>query len=80
MLAGNLAFSPEFEKVKADLQAARDAVIPAAVGANIGCGMIAVETDIPAEKFPFLLTICKSPKMENCFTETIAVRNISIRT
>ena len=30
--------------------AAKDAVIPAAVGVDIGCGMIAVETDIPAEK------------------------------
>lgn len=30
--------------------AASDAVIPAAVGVDIGCGMIAVETDIPAEK------------------------------
>ncbi|MBR4171966.1 MAG: RtcB family protein, partial [Kiritimatiellae bacterium] len=31
--------------------AARNAVIPAAVGVDIGCGMIATETDIPAEKF-----------------------------
>ena len=31
--------------------AAKDAVIPAAVGVDIGCGMIAVETDIPVEKF-----------------------------
>ena len=31
--------------------AAEDAVIPAAVGVDIGCGMIAVETDIPAERF-----------------------------
>ena len=31
--------------------AAKDAVIPAAVGVDIGCGMIAVETDIPAERF-----------------------------
>ena len=30
--------------------AAKDAVIPAAVGVDIGCGMIAVETDIAAEK------------------------------
>ena len=30
--------------------AAKEAVIPAAVGVDIGCGMIAVETDIPAEK------------------------------
>ena len=30
--------------------AAKDAVIPAAVGVDIGCGMIAVETDIPSEK------------------------------
>lgn len=29
--------------------AAKDAVIPAAVGVDIGCGMIATETDIPAE-------------------------------
>ena len=29
--------------------AAKDAVIPAAVGVDIGCGMIAVETNIPAE-------------------------------
>ena len=28
-----------------------DAVIPAAVGVDIGCGMIAVETDIPAARF-----------------------------
>ena len=31
--------------------AARGAVIPAAVGVDIGCGMIATETDIPAEAF-----------------------------
>lgn len=30
--------------------AVKDAVIPASVGVDIGCGMIAVETDIPAEK------------------------------
>ncbi len=30
--------------------AARDAVIPSAVGVDIGCGMVAVETDIPAER------------------------------
>lgn len=30
--------------------ATRDAVIPAAVGVDIGCGMIAVETDVPAER------------------------------
>ena len=28
-----------------------NAVIPAAVGVDIGCGMIATETDIPAERF-----------------------------
>ena len=31
--------------------AAANAVIPAAVGVDIGCGMIAAETDIPAERF-----------------------------
>ena len=31
--------------------AAKDAVIPAAVGVDIGCGMIATETDVPAEAF-----------------------------
>ena len=31
--------------------AAEDAVIPAAVGVDIGCGMIATETDVPAERF-----------------------------
>ena len=31
--------------------AADGAVIPAAVGVDIGCGMIATETDIPAERF-----------------------------
>ena len=31
--------------------AAKDAVIPSAVGVDIGCGMIATETDIPAERF-----------------------------
>ena len=31
--------------------AALNAVIPAAVGVDIGCGMIAVETDVPAERF-----------------------------
>ena len=31
--------------------AAKDAVIPAAVGVDIGCGMIATETDVPAEVF-----------------------------
>ncbi len=30
--------------------AARDAVIPSAVGVDIGCGMTAVETDVPAER------------------------------
>ena len=31
--------------------AAKGAVIPAAVGVDIGCGMIATETDVPAEVF-----------------------------
>ena len=31
--------------------ACEDAVIPAAVGVDIGCGMVATETDIPAERF-----------------------------
>lgn len=31
--------------------AADNAVIPAAVGVDIGCGMIAVETDVPAARF-----------------------------
>ena len=31
--------------------ACENAVIPAAVGVDIGCGMIATETDIPAERF-----------------------------
>ena len=31
--------------------AAKGAVIPAAVGVDIGCGMIATETDVPAEEF-----------------------------
>ena len=31
--------------------ATEDAVIPAAVGVDIGCGMVATETDIPAERF-----------------------------
>ena len=31
--------------------AADNAVIPAAVGVDIGCGLIATETDIPAERF-----------------------------
>lgn len=30
--------------------AVKDAVIPSAVGVDIGCGMVAVETDIPAER------------------------------
>ncbi len=30
--------------------AAKDAVIPSAVGVDIGCGMVAVETDVPAER------------------------------
>ena len=30
--------------------AVKEAVMPAAVGVDIGCGMIAVETDIPAER------------------------------
>lgn len=30
--------------------AARDAVIPSAVGVDIGCGMVAVETGVPAER------------------------------
>ena len=31
--------------------AAQDALIPNAVGVDIGCGMVAVETDLPAERF-----------------------------
>lgn len=31
--------------------AASGAILPSAVGVDIGCGMIAVETDIPAERF-----------------------------
>lgn len=31
--------------------AAKDALIPNAVGVDIGCGMVAVETDLPAEHF-----------------------------
>ena len=31
--------------------AVKEAVIPSAVGVDIGCGMVAVETDIPAERF-----------------------------
>ncbi len=31
--------------------AADNVVIPAAVGVDIGCGMIATETNIPAERF-----------------------------
>jgi tRNA-splicing ligase RtcB len=31
--------------------AVEDAVIPSAVGVDIGCGMVAVETDVPAERF-----------------------------
>lgn len=31
--------------------AARNAILPSAVGVDIGCGMIAVETNIPAERF-----------------------------
>ena len=31
--------------------AAKGAVIPAAVGVDIGCGMVAVETDVPAKRF-----------------------------
>ena len=30
--------------------AAKDAVIPSAVGVDIGCGMVAVETNVPAER------------------------------
>lgn len=30
--------------------AVKDAIIPSAVGVDIGCGMIAVETDVPAER------------------------------
>ncbi len=30
--------------------AAKDAVIPSAVGVDIGCGMVAVETDVPADR------------------------------
>lgn len=30
--------------------AAKNAVIPSAVGVDIGCGMVAVETDVPAER------------------------------
>ncbi len=30
--------------------AVKDAVIPSAVGVDIGCGMVAVETDVPAER------------------------------
>src|SRR5512135_3602129 len=30
----------------------RGAIIPAAVGVDIGCGMVAVETDLPASQLP----------------------------
>ncbi len=31
--------------------AAKEAILPSAVGVDIGCGMVAVETDLPAERF-----------------------------
>src|SRR5438034_6450785 len=33
----------------------RDAIIPAAVGVDIGCGMVAVETDLDASDLPSTL-------------------------
>src|SRR5881392_1030607 len=30
----------------------KKAIIPAAVGVDIGCGMVAVETDLPASRLP----------------------------
>ena len=52
--------------------AADNAVIPAAVGVDIGCGMIAVETDVPAERFAFGSILRRSKRTSpSCFGELI---------
>ncbi|MBO7654830.1 MAG: RtcB family protein [Kiritimatiellae bacterium] len=54
-LVGHVALMPDahqgYGMPIGGVVAAENAVIPAAVGVDIGCGMIAVETDIPAERF-----------------------------
>ena len=47
--------------------AAKNAVIPAAVGVDIGCGMIATETDIPAAAFAEM-------SLRRAFQEALKVR------
>lgn len=55
VLCGHVALMPDahqgYGMPIGGVVAAENAVIPAAVGVDIGCGMIAVETDIPAEHF-----------------------------
>ena len=54
-LVGHVALMPDahlgYGMPIGGVVAADNAVIPAAVGVDIGCGMIATETDIPAERF-----------------------------
>ena len=54
-LVGHVALMPDahqgYGMPIGGVVAAENAVIPAAVGVDIGCGMIATETDIPAERF-----------------------------
>jgi len=54
-LVGHVALMPDahqgYGMPIGGVVAAEGAVIPSAVGVDIGCGMIATETDIPAERF-----------------------------
>ena len=54
-LVGHVALMPDahlgYGMPIGGVVAAENAVIPAAVGVDIGCGMVATETDIPAERF-----------------------------
>ncbi len=53
-LCGHVALMPDCHLGKGmpigGVVAARNAVIPSAVGVDIGCGMVAVETDLPVER------------------------------
>ena len=44
------------------------AVIPAAVGVDIGCGMIAVRTSLRAEQLPETCARCARPSRRRCRT------------
>ena len=56
IMAGHLALMPDAHwgmgATIGSVIATHSAIIPAAVGVDIGCGMIAVQTDIPASRLP----------------------------